>query len=771
MLPNFRFLLFFFLIFTSFIFIKSNSATLSPEDSIQPYCNGIDVDEFIKDKKIEILEIKVNNNRRWSENLLNAILEFNSVKEKSEHKDWFTFRINKNYKKKFKSRVIVKFKDKNFLCQFKAKIRLTGDLWWHLGWSKGNPISSLHVELLDGHINSITRFKLFLPKSRYGVNEIFTSSILKEVGFLAPRTFMVKSITNGQKLNYIFQEDLRKEFLENLKLREGPILEGDERFTVMIPDQKVASKINLSRIINKNFLLKSESSARVALSSVSNLNLIYLQHHQIQNISKEEKLYINSKKFFKDKLNREQHETYEAMIYALDAGHHLSYDDRRFYFDSINQNYLPIYYDGKSKIINKKQISTIDDLKSNVSPDAKRGAKSAIKLIDDIDHKQFNKKLSDSGVFINETDYKKLIKKIKTRLKVINDSDPTKINFLDPSKYFSELATDEAKNKKLVFVNFKKKEFYICNLDLTNCNTIKSANLDFKRLLADVVSQEFSIIGKEKSSDEDYIFVFDDIDYDKGQFLKKNIWNSKQIINDTILKYNNNIIADINSESKIIKIKQTSNNGRALITKGQLDDWVISFEGSESETNAAEDSKNYLNLTGCLTFIDMEVQNLTINSKNSKCEDAINLIRVKGNLKSVNIQSSISDALDIDYSKLSINNANIYLAKNDCIDFSYGLYKVEKIKIEKCGDKGISVGEKSILKIDDAEINFSNIGIAVKDSSFMEINESKIFNSSICFAAYRKKQEFYGAKIKINKTNCNKNKFFYSKGSEINLGT
>ena len=116
---------------------------------------------FIKDEKIEILEIQVNNNRKWSENLLNAILEFNSVKEKSEHKDWFTFRINKNYKKKFKSKLIVKFKDKNFVCKFKAKIRLTGDLWWHLGWSKGNPISSIHVELLDGHVNSITRFKLF----------------------------------------------------------------------------------------------------------------------------------------------------------------------------------------------------------------------------------------------------------------------------------------------------------------------------------------------------------------------------------------------------------------------------------------------------------------------------------------------------------------------------------------------------------------------------------------------------------------------------------
>ena len=139
MLLNSRFLLFFFLILIFFTFNKTYSASFSPEDSIEPYCNGIDVDEFIKDEKIEILEIQVNNNRKWSKNLLKALLELNSVKQKSEHKNWFTFRINKNYKKKFKSRLAVKFKNKNFLCYFKAKIRLTGDLWWHLGWEMATP--------------------------------------------------------------------------------------------------------------------------------------------------------------------------------------------------------------------------------------------------------------------------------------------------------------------------------------------------------------------------------------------------------------------------------------------------------------------------------------------------------------------------------------------------------------------------------------------------------------------------------------------------------
>ena len=76
------------------------------------------------------------------------------------------------------------------------------------------PVSSIHVQLINGHINNITRFKLLLPNSRYGANEIFTSILLKESGFLSPRTYFINSIINGFENDYIFQEDLRKEFLE-----------------------------------------------------------------------------------------------------------------------------------------------------------------------------------------------------------------------------------------------------------------------------------------------------------------------------------------------------------------------------------------------------------------------------------------------------------------------------------------------------------------------------------------------------------------------------
>ena len=95
------------------------------------------------------------------------------------------------------------------------------------------------------------------------------------------------------------------------------------------------------------------------MESVSNLNKLYLLNHKAvypENFNKNINLYLFTDYFFRNKNIIEKLETYEALIYAIDAAHSLSFDDRRFYYDSINRSFLPIYYDGKSKILLKIKI-------------------------------------------------------------------------------------------------------------------------------------------------------------------------------------------------------------------------------------------------------------------------------------------------------------------------------------------------------------------------------------------------------------------------------
>ena len=768
---NLRFII---LIITFFIFSINNSLSknFTISDAIKPYCNGIDAEVFLKEKKIKNIEIVTDNPRKWVKNIFRALLEFNSEESKTENTQWFDFRINEKYKKNFSSNVYVNFEENNLTCKFRAKVRVTGDLWWHLDWKKGSALTSVQVRLLDGHINNITRFKLFIPKAREGAdNEIFTSSLISELGFLAPRTFLVSSKINGMTGNYIFQEDLRKEFLENVQLVEGPLLEGDERLTIMQMSEDMMPSLSLSRIINKNFSLKGESSQKTALSAVANLNLIYLQHHQAKKLGEEsylpsDKLHINTDKFFVDKINKIEHQTYEALIYALDAYHSLSFDDRRFYFDPIKQYFIPIYYDGKSKITEDIQKSKLEFLSTKVSIDAKKGAPKAIELVNSINHDSFRKKLNYSGVNISSKQYKNLIKRITNRLETIGDSEPFSVRFSDMTKYFSKIDKSLIKNRKLIFVNLEEKEFYICTFDLNDCKTNRSNYVNFNNSIAEILSQRFVSTNKPEQSNNEYLFVYDDINYEKAISFPSRKWNIKEINDEFFIKYNDEIKIESQESKKKITIHQTSNSGRAIITGDKIDGWNIIFNGykDDPDTNIPN---NYLNLTGCLTIIDIKVTNVNISTKNSLCEDSINFIRVNGDIHTLRSNDSSSDGIDLDFSNLKINLIKVQNAGNDCLDLSNGLYTINYVSVENCGDKGISVGEKSKTVLKKIEVNKSNIAIAAKDSSLVKVHKSKIIKSPVCFSAYRKKQEFSGAKIEIKQTNCDKENFYVQKGSKI----
>ena len=767
------------LILTFSLIISKNSLgeNFIPNDAIDPYCDGADVESFLVERKIRNIEIKPNKARKWIRNAFRAVLEFNSNQYKTENDGVFTYRIKDKFKKKFKSKLIVNFKEKNLSCKFNAKIRMTGDIWVHLDWKKGTPLTSIQVELLNGHINYITKFKLFIPKSREGGNnEIFISSFLRELGFLAPRTFMVPVKINGISENYIFQEDLRKEFLENSKLVEGPLLEGDERFSFMTEgDDRVGRKLSLSRIINKNFSFKNKTNQKTALTAVANLNLIYLQHHQIEaseegNYLPVDRLHINTKKFLKNRINKEKFQTYEALIYSFDAHHSLSNDDRRFYFDPIYQNYQPIYYDGKSNILNKEPKSKRNALSRRVSIDAKNGAINAIKLINNMDHKKYRKKLLNLGIYISENNYKKIKERILKRLKIINFSDPLPVKFKKTKKYFSEINNNLVKNRKLVFVDYKKKEFYFCSFDQNTCNKNKVSKVQFDNYLAEILSQRFINKNELNLINSEYLFIYDNLDYENGEIKNDYTWKVKNIDDKFIIKYNSEMIVSVIEEKKQIKIEQSSNVGRAIITGEKIKDWSIFFNGSNKEINSNFTS-DYLKLSGCLTFLDIEVENINLLSIDSPCEDSINFVRVNGNVKNVNIEKSISDSLDLDFSNVKIDFISIKSSGNDCLDLSNGIYRINNISIENCGDKAISAGERSDVFFQKIKIKKSNIGVAAKDSSIVEINKSEIYESPICFSAYRKKQEFSGAMIKVNKTNCERNQFFNQKGSKIILGS
>lgn len=751
----------FFLVLFFFNFLANTSAQNLP-------CNKNEPLLFEKENNISKIEIIIDNKKKWTKNSLNLLLDFNSNSSKSEHRDWYYFNISNKYKKKFKSNIRFFFQDNNLVCEFKAEVRITGDLWWHLNWDKGSVFTSMHVKILNGNINNITNFKLILPEARESAeNEIFVSNFFRSIGYLSPKTFLAEVELNQKKKNYIFQEDLKKEFLEIQGYPEGPILEGDERFTIDLNQEKLITEaLSMSRISNSEFAKKNEVNLALSINAVSILNSKYLEHHEsISNSDSKllpaDILKINPKKSLNDfNLNYKNDDnffTYVALIYALDAHHNLSFDDLRFYFDPHRKILLPIYYDGKSNILDKDQKIPSNQLNDVVPEIAKLGYRNAIYKIKNLNKELFLEDLNKYGLKLDENQLNQIINLIKNRLNIISNSKSSKIQFNKLDNYFSKIIFDEKRKKfeniKLVFINYENKSFSLCDLKIKNCEIIEPKRSEFNLIASNIISQNFTFF--EKNYPNSLLYVHNNVNYNK--FIELDNYSNKIIKDNFNIIYNSSVIVESNNEEKKIIIKQTNNDGRVIISGNSINEWSINFEGRLTD-NLNTYQKNYDNLTGCVTFIDIKIIQLNFFAKNSPCEDAVNFIRVSGVVKNLEVVNSNNDAVDMDFSNIKINKATISLAGNDCFDVSYGNYFIEDINLESCGDKGVSIGEKSKTYIENISVTNSIIGLASKDSSHTEIKNFASKKTEICLAAYKKKQEFFGGYIKFENINCDNSK-------------
>ena len=320
----------------------------------------------------------------------------------------------------------------------------------------------------------------------------------------------------------------------------------------------------------------------------------------------------------------------------------------------------------------------------------------------------------------------------------------------------------EIKNeKKLVFSTKKSSHVEICDILLTTCHFNIFNIKDYSKLLE----------GRYSDTNENpYIFIGNKQEYLSG--INSHINEKKRELdleNGVQLVVYGSSEAMVNKKEKRLELSQNNVDDRFLIKGGKLKDWTIKFIGLSDGKINNEQNFNQNLLTGCLTLLDLSVDNISIRIDGALCEDGVNLIRVSGNINNVEVKNVLRDAMDVDFSKLNFNKINIKDAGNDCIDLSSGDYFIEHADLSGCKDKAISVGEKSKLTINSTKISKSNLGVAAKDSSSIRVNTVTANSTTICFSAYNKKQEFWGGKITIKKHNCQPNQIIQQKNSLVDF--
>ena len=291
---------------------------------------------------IQLIDIKVNKSKKFYRNGL-KMLSTNSPTISPVHK-----------KKKFKSKITVHYEFGK--CTFNSTIRQNGDLRDHIEYSseKGAIIQSLNVKLKAGNILNAIKFKLLIPRTRNDLNEVLTTIILKELGFIAPETFKVNVNINGVAGEMLFQESGNKELLESNLRREGPMFEGDETLLWSEYGRLGFDDISLTRQTNPNWYLKGLNSARISINAYKKLQKSYLVRQD----------YISRLRYLiqPNKIHKNIFDSFHFSLLALNASHGLAFHNRHFYFNVFLNEFEPVYYDGNASFTKIPEIPNFNNI-------------------------------------------------------------------------------------------------------------------------------------------------------------------------------------------------------------------------------------------------------------------------------------------------------------------------------------------------------------------------------------------------------------------------
>ena len=658
----------------------------------------------------------------------------------------------------------------------KVKLIIHGDFNDHISI----PYSSLRVSAKNEFFNQLKQFILFRPQTRRYEGEVFGTLFFKKIGIISPYTKYIKvQINENDFFTYIFQEKINKYLLERNGLREDPIIEYDEKNKWNKYTQNIGTgnSLDFYKLENSNYVKKDFGIDKI-FKSVTLKQIIRSDSNLDNNL-------------------------FESSMLIFGACHGLADHNRKYYFDSLNNKFLPIYYDGMFF------YDKTNNLCENERNDQKFFYSKEIfnYLSNFLNNESFKKELENEFYYLiqrqdldlfeyywsyiskNLKKYKKLIK--KNEIQKDNDIDKNiynKVNVFEKLRllelpYPTVFYYKDIKNNKfkLCFEWFDLKEnVYLISSEEEyiykkgqGCRNIK------KNELVDLIKNDIFF----KTNLDKKIRIYPIL---VGNIVNNHLsFDTKDLVLKKIELENIKNLSEIVLQPKTIleiKIKENSNIDNLNFLSSELNNSAVILRGKNFKINKVsfeENNKKQLNsaiqgknITGCLNILNSEfiINELIINGSN--CEDGINIVKSKGKINDLKIKNVISDGIDLDYSKVNIKKINVSDATGDCIDLSFGDYFIENAKVNECGDKGLSVGEKSKIFINKIDVNNSEIGIASKDSSLTKLKEASFKNAKTCLAAYNKKKEFYGGVIEIEKMNCKNfvKKIDFDKSSIIKEG-
>lgn len=151
---------------------------------------------------------------------------------------------------------------------------------------------------------------------------------------------------------------------------------------------------------------------------------------------------------------------------------------------------------------------------------------------------------------------------------------------------------------------------------------------------------------------------------------------------------------------------------------------------------------------GGLTFYRSALDLIDSRIEHALGEDAINVFGADVLFERLAIQDGVSDLFDGDFVTGTVRNCSFSASVEDAIDVSGSRVLVEGCRFERIGDKCVSVGEHSEVRMRSCTATTTSIGAASKDLSRLEIDGFDIDHAEhYGLAAYVKKPEYGSSRI------------------------
>ena len=330
---------------------------------------------------------------------------------------------------------------------------------------------------------------------------------------------------------------------------------------------------------------------------------------------------------------------------------------------------------------------------------------------------------------------------------IIHQSKPLELK-VEPNFTYTEYRDDKD--------NFT---FKINKNDYPNKNISKIFDVDNKNKIVSIKKNKQIYINERIEIPSDYHFLIEEgvrLNFSKSSFL---ITNNKVDINGNL--DNPVIFSGIAGDfwpGMLILANNNNININSLILEKMTGKNINNFDYSGGIT---------IHRANKLNINHMKISN-------NSSDDAINIVESVGDIYNLNIKDTYSDGLDIDFGKVNINNSTFerigLISGSDAIDFSGSKSTINNILIKNIKDKGISVGENSIININNINISDSLVGLAVKDSSI--VTGSHVSFSDIILAnvmTYKKKKNYDFSKADLKDVKFTEDLFTNQKKSYMSI--